>query len=176
MIGNDIIDLNEVSIVTLKHVKKIFSLFEEKIHKIENYWKILAIKEAAFKCLQQMFNIESYIPRNFSVSSDFKFVTWNNDVKLSIIKIEETSEIIHVIVSAKPDSPIYSGICDNGFHKYFLIKEYNKITGFSVENIIKDNNPRSPNGFYPPYMDERPGVPISFSHDGKFAAWCFQLF
>jgi hypothetical protein len=45
MIGNDIIDLSEASKITIKHVKKIFSSLEEKIHKIEDYWKILAIKE-----------------------------------------------------------------------------------------------------------------------------------
>lgn len=175
MLGNDIIDLKEAGKITTRHMKKIFSSFEEKIHKIENYWKILAIKEAAFKCLQQMFDIESYIPRTFQVSDDFKFVIWN-DIKLSVIKLEETKDIIHVIVSAKPDSKVYSGICDNGSHKQNLINEYNKITGFKAKEIVKENSLNSPNGFKPPYINERPGVPISFSHDGKFAAWCFQLF
>ena len=175
MIGNDIIDLNEASKITIKHVKKIFSSFEEKIHKIEDYWKILAIKEATFKCIQQMMDINNYIPRNFSVSEDFKYVIWE-DMKLNVIKLEETNTIIHAIVSAKPDSKIYSGICENGKHKDSLINEYSKVTGFEANSIIKENCNKSPNGFKPPYINERPGVPISFSHDGKFAAWCFQIF
>ncbi len=175
MLGNDIIDLKEAGNITIRHVKKIFSSFEEKIHDIENYWKILAIKEAAFKCLQQMFDIESYVPKTFEVSNDFKFVVWN-DMKLSVIKLEETNDIIHAIVSAKPDTKIYSGICDNGIHKEVLVKEYTKITGYEANKIVKENNPKSPNGFKPPYIKENPGIPISFSHDGRVAAWCFQLF
>lgn len=175
MIGNDIIDLKETGKVTIKHMKKIFSSFEEKIHTIENYWKILAIKEAAFKCLQQMLDIKSYIPKNFTVSDDFKYVTWEG-IRLSVVKLEETNNIIHAIVSAKPEAKIYVGVCENGKHKDSLIREYNRITGFAANKIIKEDDPESPNGFKPPYINERPGVPISFSHDGSFAAWCFQLF
>lgn len=175
MIGNDIIDLKEAGKITIRHMKKIFSSFEEKVHSIENYWKILAIKEAAFKCLQQMFDLETYIPKNFTVSDDFKFVMWE-DTKLSVVKLEETGNIIHAIVSAKPEAKIYSGVCENGKHKDSLISEYIKATGFLAEKIIKETNPKSPNGFKPPYIKERPGVPISFSHDGEFAAWCFQVF
>jgi hypothetical protein len=175
MLGNDIIDLKEAGKITVRHVKKIFSSLEEKVHAIENYWKILAIKEAAFKCLQQMFDIESYIPKTFEVSNDFRYVIWN-DMKLSVIKLEETNDIIHAVVSAKPDSKFYYGICENVKHKDSLINEYFKVTGFKSNSIIKELNPNSPNGFKPPYMDEHPGVPISFSHDGRFAAWCFQIF
>ena len=176
MLGNDIIDLREVATVTHRHVKKIYSKSDLEIHSNNSYWKILALKEAAFKCLRQMFGLNSYVPTRFSVSEDFKIVIHDCGARVHVVSIEENEELLHVVVTTKPESPVHVGVCAYGHHRTSLLREYSRVTGFQVTEIEKDLDPESPNGYGPPRMAERPGVPISFSHDGRFAAWCFQTF
>lgn len=176
MIGNDIIDLTVSGIPTPRHLEKVYSHDDMSCHPKDRYWTILSIKEAAYKCLKQMLGLNSYIPPHFSVSEDLVWVLYRDGTRLKVVHLEITEETIHAIVTSKPEAKMCQGICEFGDHRDQLLKKYSDETGFVVSTIEKDIDPESPNGYGPPRIFERPGVPISFSHDGKFAAWCFLLF
>jgi len=176
MIGNDIIDLTCSGLPTPRHLKKIYSFDDMVNHHEDKYWTILSLKESAYKCLKPMIGLNSYIPTHFSISHDMEWVLYRDGTRLKIIHIDINEDTIHTIVSVKPDARVVLGVCDFGKHRESLLKSYSEETGYPVTEIEKDHDGDSPNGYGPPRILERPGVPISFSHDGKFAAWCYLLF
>jgi len=171
MIGNDIIDLNENCQPTERHVNKIYSKDDLNNHSIDDYYKMLSLKESSFKCLQKYINLQKFIPPHFSIDKDFKFVKFDFfDLPIKILLLDINNKFIHSIVGFKKITDY--GVCDINDHRDALKNSYIKKYGV-IPNLIKVKSKISPNGYSPPLIINDLRTSISFSHDGKYSAWAY---
>lgn len=171
MIGNDIIDLHENSLVTKNHIEKVFSKEEKNIFFEKDYFLLFSLKESAFKCLQKHIDLQKFIPPHFNVDKDLKTISYKH-FSIPILLIDKNNDYIHTIVGLKKIKDY--GICDiNKYREYFRNSYFFK-TGMEPV-IVKVKSSKSPNGYSPPILINDPRTSISFSHDGRYSSWTYTM-
>lgn len=172
MIGNDIIDLSCAPSVTKKHLLKYFSNEDLVNFGEEKYWEILALKESAWKCMNKLIGLNSFIPPHFTVHPSMLFVSYDSFI-LPVVLLEKNKEFIHTIVGTQGVTDWK--ICSNEDHRSSFTEEYTRRWGF-VPNVVRVKSKISPNGMSPPIVINDPRTSVSFTHDGRFSAFAYKIY
>ena len=170
MIGNDIIDLSLTGSITEKHLQKYYSREDLINFGKDEYWKILALKESAWKCANKLIGLNSFIPPHFTIDGEMKFVKYGTIV-LPVILLEKNNDYIHAIVGTQGVTSWK--ICNNLEHRSDFEKEYFYKTGI-FPDVVKVQLPTSPNGWSFPVIMNDPRTSLTFSHDGRFSCYAYK--
>jgi hypothetical protein len=172
MIGNDIIDLSCVPAVTGKHLIKYYSSNDLDHFGIDEYWKILALKESAWKCVNKLIGLNSFIPPHFTIDSNMGSVKYFSLI-LPVILLEINTEYIHTIVGSQGVSGW--NVCSEGSHRISFAAEYYERTGINPD-VVRYSSDLSPNGLGPPVIvNDKHNTSVTFSHDGRFSSYAYKI-
>ena len=172
MIGNDIIDLSCAPAVTGKHLVKYYSSSDLHHFGINEYWKILALKESAWKCVHKLIGLNAFIPPHFSVHSNMESVKYYSLI-LPVILLENNEEYIHTIVGTQGVSGWK--VCGEGSHRINFAADYCERTGVNPD-VVRHSSDLSPNGLGPPVIvNDKHNTSVTFSHDGRYSSYAYKI-
>lgn len=185
MIGNDLIEIEKAfsnsRLHNFRFRKKVFTASEEKIiDSSENreltFWILWSMKEAAYKVHQRLTKAAPKLnPFAFecSISSDYNSGTVKIGECHYFVKIRISEKHIHTVATADKNLTF--------LHKFYQVgQDYKKLFSEYISEELKLSEPVSvtkDKSRIPSFQNKnsKEKMPLSISHDGKYAALVFPL-
>ncbi|HSE42320.1 MAG TPA: 4'-phosphopantetheinyl transferase superfamily protein [Acidobacteriota bacterium] len=183
-IGNDIIDLHDSSILehtaqdeewmrrhlTESEWLRLDGISDEQL-RLLTFWKRFALKEASSKAMTQLGHTVPFGSfTHFEVDVDQNQVLHCSGEVCFIHQIQATADWIHAVVSSKsaPDSKIVSEVHDATKSLPQRLLEALRLYGCLDSTFIQKDG-------IPQIVRKGEVFPVSFSHSGRFAAFCWLI-